>query len=216
MAIRFDAVTEDAQGLPVVSWVEDRNRFAPGGISPARVACFIRPDEKTGVLQFVRVGSVRHGPFEEARPWQFLLSFEKSTAEQQYYTPEERVAMEILANKVKNGAGRILTTDGAQVMLANFGDERSSDPMHLNCATARPVDVALLHDRLNRAFLLRRNEFVDERCGGLFTWPADELFTPYAVPKLAKLPLWADWLANLCVVAVLALLGLAIYELLPH
>ena len=46
MAIRFDAVTEDAQGLPVVSWVEDRNRFAPGGISPARVACFIRPDEK--------------------------------------------------------------------------------------------------------------------------------------------------------------------------
>ena len=42
-------------------------------------------------------------------------------AEQQYYTPEERVAMEILANKVKNGAGRILTTDGAQVMLRFSG-----------------------------------------------------------------------------------------------
>ena len=70
MAIRIDALTHDVQGLPVVSWEEDRNLFAPDGIGPARVACYIRPDEKTGVLQFVAAGSVRHGDFEEARPWE--------------------------------------------------------------------------------------------------------------------------------------------------
>ena len=72
MAIRLDAKAEDAQGLPVVSWEEDRNLFAPGGATPARVSCFIRPDEN-GVLQFVSIGPVRHGETEEARPWEKLV-----------------------------------------------------------------------------------------------------------------------------------------------
>ena len=67
MAIRFDKVTEDEQKLPVVSWEEDRNIFAPAGFGPARVACFIRPDKESGRLMFVAAGSVRHGDFEEAR-----------------------------------------------------------------------------------------------------------------------------------------------------
>ena len=48
MAIRFDTITMDDQNLPVVSWEEDRNIFAPEGIGPARVACFIRPDKESG------------------------------------------------------------------------------------------------------------------------------------------------------------------------
>jgi hypothetical protein len=68
MAIRLDKERTDAQGLPVVTWEEDRNLFAPGGISPARVACFIQPDAETGVMQFVSAGLVRHGEFVEARP----------------------------------------------------------------------------------------------------------------------------------------------------
>ena len=47
MAIRFDTVTMDEQKLPVVCWEEDRNIFAPEGIGPARVACFIRPDKES-------------------------------------------------------------------------------------------------------------------------------------------------------------------------
>src|SRR5215470_7207098 len=117
MAIRLDVkTTKDAQDLPVVSWEEDRNRFAPGGISPARVACFIRPDAN-GVLQFVSVGWVRHGEFEEARPWEALVSFEVKTAEQLYHAGE-RVLVGVLAGK--SSAARLLAHDGAQVILANF------------------------------------------------------------------------------------------------
>ena len=57
MAIRFDTVTMDEQKLPVVCWEEDRNIFAPEGIGPARVACFIRPDKESGELMFVAAGS---------------------------------------------------------------------------------------------------------------------------------------------------------------
>jgi hypothetical protein len=41
------------------------------------------------------------------------------------------------------------------VMLANFADERPSVPMHLNCAESAPAEVALLHDRLHREFILK-------------------------------------------------------------
>ena len=126
MAIRIDALTHDVQGLPVVSWEEDRNLFAPDGIGPARVACYIRPDEKTGVLQFVAAGSVRHGDFEEARPWEVLHSFERSAAEQNYHVPAERALIDMVASKSKSGLGRLLATDAAHVLLANFSDERRS------------------------------------------------------------------------------------------
>ena len=69
MGIWLDRELVDDQGFPVVTWEEDRNLMAPGGIGRVRVSCFIRPDAE-GVLQFVAVGSVRHGAFEEARPWE--------------------------------------------------------------------------------------------------------------------------------------------------
>jgi hypothetical protein len=112
MAIRLDAEAVDEQGFPVVTWEEDRNIFAPDGHARARVACFIRPDS-AGVLQFVSVGSVRHGEFEEARPWDKLRSFERSTAEQLYHSAADRAAKESLASRSKSGVTRALMGDGA-------------------------------------------------------------------------------------------------------
>jgi hypothetical protein len=179
MAIRLDPGAVDAQGLPVVSWEEDRNLFAPGGAAPARVACFIRPDEH-GVLQFVSVGAARHGAFEEARPWEKLVSFGVDKADQHYYSAGDRGLLGILAGKSKSGVGRLLATDGAFVILANFADERRSVPMHLNCADCSPVEAAMLHDRLRLEFLDRRLDLVADQCGGEFAWPEDRPFVAHS------------------------------------
>jgi len=210
MAIRFDAVTMDEQKLPVVSWEEDRNIFAPEGIGPARVACFIRPDKESGELMFVAAGSVRHGAFEEARPWELLHSFEPTVADQHYRSAHERVILDTVGRK--NSLTRIVLTDGAHVMLATFDDERASVGMHINCASASPVDVALLHDRLRREFMDKRHHYVTGCCEGAFVWPKDKpAFIPFVLPKPAKLPAWADWLANALVAGILALFGFGFY-----
>lgn len=213
MAIRLEPWESDDQGLPVVSWEEDRNLFAPDGIGPARVACFIRPDAKTGVLHFVAAGSVRQGAFEEARPWEFLHSFERGTAEQHYYPPSGRALINTLAGKSKSGLGRLLATDGAQVLLANFADERRSVPMHLNCAEASPGEIALLHDRLRREFIDRRGDIVHEICCGEFVWQPGKAFKPFAPPEPAAVPRWAEWLVNASIAALLTLLGFGFYAL---
>ncbi|MFZ1110283.1 MAG: hypothetical protein WAN43_18285 [Rhodomicrobium sp.] len=197
-----------------MSWEEDRNLFAPEGLGPARVACFIRPDEKTGVLQFVAAGSVRHGSFEEARPWERLHSFERSTAEHHYYEPGERALIDTVANKSKSGLGRLLATDGAHVLLANFSDERRSVPMHLNCAEASPVEVSLLHDRLRREFIDRRGDFVREHCGGEFVWPKDKPFAVWNAPAPAVIPRWKARMVDLSIAIGLGLIGWGLYEYL--
>jgi hypothetical protein len=213
MAIRLDAKAVDAQGLPVVTWEEDRNLFAPGGVSPARVACFIRPDNN-GVLQFVSAGLVRHGEFEEARPWEALAGFEVSSADKHYRSPAERAVLDTLGNKSKSGVGRLLATDGASVILANFADERRSLPMHLNCADCTPVEAAMLHDRLRLEFLDRRKDLIDERCDGEFVWPKDRPFNAFKPQVAQALP---RWMVRLFDTAIVLLLGLAVwglYELL--
>jgi len=178
MAIRLDPEALAAQGLPVLTWQEDRNLFAPEGPGPARVACFIRPDAETGVPQFVASGSVRHG------------SFEKATADQLYYAASERAALDLLASKSKSGAGRLLAADGALVMLANFADARASVATHLNCADATLTDMALLHDRLHREFIGKRLHLVNELCGGEFVWPKDKPFIAYKPRAPAVIPRW--------------------------
>ncbi|MGB8738271.1 MAG: hypothetical protein WCD20_19490 [Rhodomicrobium sp.] len=213
MAIKLDAQQGvDAQGLPVVTWEEDRNLFAPEGAGPARVACFIRPDEKTGVLQFVSAGSVRHGAFEEARPWELLKSFQSGTADQLYYAASDRAALDLLAGKSKSGAGQLLAKDGAQVMLANFADERASLPMHLNCADASPVEVALLHDRLHREFIAKRPLLLDGICGGEYIWPKDKPFIAYEAPAPAAIPRWKARLVDLSIAAMLMLIAWGLYQ----
>ncbi len=210
MGIRFDTITEDEQKLPVVSWEEDRNIFAPEGIGPARVACFIRPDQESGELMFVAAGSVRHGEFEEARPWELLHSFEQTVADQIYPSAHERVILDTLGRK--NSMTRIVLTDGAHVMLANFADERTSVGMHINCASASPVEVALLHDRLRREFIDKRHHYVTDCCDGAFIWPEDKpAFKSFSLPEPVKLPAWADWLANAVVAGILALSGFGFY-----
>lgn len=148
-------------------------------MTPARVSCFIRPD-KDGVLQFVSVGLVRHGEFEEARPWEALAGFEVSTADRHYYSAGHRALFDALANKSKSGDGRLLTTDGAFVILANFGDERRSMPMHLNCADCAPVEAATLQDRLQFEFIERQRDLIAKRCDGDYVWPKDKPFVAHS------------------------------------
>ncbi|MGO9172231.1 MAG: hypothetical protein ACLP7P_09730 [Rhodomicrobium sp.] len=211
MAIRLDKERTDEQGLPVVTWEEDRNLFAPGGLSPARVACFIRPNDK-GELQFVSVGSVRHGEFEEARPWEKLVSFGMGTADQHYRSAGERALLDMLAGKSKRGVGRVLATDGAHVVLAHFADDRPSIAMHLNCAEASPVEVALLHDRLSREFVRRRDAEFRQIYGRDMIWPKDgPSFKAYTPPALASVPWWMNRLADITVIAVLGLMGWGFY-----
>jgi hypothetical protein len=214
MTIKFDPKVADAQGLPVVSWKEDRNLFAPGGAGPARVACFIRPDE-LGVLQFVSVG-VRHGAFEEARPWETLAGFEVSSADKLYPSASERALLDMLGNKSKSGVGRVLMTDGAIVILANFGDERRSVAMHLNRASCTPVEAARLHDRLRLEFLDRRHVLVSDRCKGDYAWPKDLPFESHKPIVAASLPWWLRRLGDVIVLIILGLVGAAFYLLLAR
>ncbi len=212
MPIKLDPAASDDQGLPVVGWEEDRNLFSPDGLSRARVTCFIRPDA-AGVLQFVSVGPVRHGAFEEARPWENLVSFAVERAEQLYQSSTDRVLLDVLASKSKSGAGRLLTTDGAFVLLANFADERRSVPMHLNCADCTPVEAAVLHDRLRLEFIDRRWDLVADKCGGEFVWPKDEPFTAYTPPAPVSVPGWVVRLGDVVMVAVLGLIAGGLYLL---
>ena len=213
MAIRLDPNSPDAQGFPVVTWEEDRNLFAPGGVSPARVACFIRPDEN-GVLQFVSVGLVRHGETEEARPWQRLVSFEIKRADELYHSAKNRVLLDVLASKSKSGAGRVLATDGAYVILASFGDERRSMPMHLNCADCAYVEAGTVHDRLNHEFLDRRNDLIAARCDGNYVWPKDKPFDAFTPQVTPRLPGWKARLVDTAIVVVLGLIAAGLYVLL--
>ncbi len=214
MAIRLDPESTDVQGLPVVTWEEDRNLFAPEGFGPARVACFLRPNEK-GDLQFVAVGSVRHGEYEEARAWEKLVSFGTGTADQHYRSAGERALIETLASKSKSGMGRLLATDGAHVVLAHFADERPSIAMHLNCAEASPVEVALLHDRLSREFIGKRRDLVYAICDGEFRWPEGK--PPFAAfmapaPTPATASRWLLRVIDLSIAAGLGLIGWLVYE----
>ena len=212
MGIRLDPEQADAQGLPVVTWEEDRNLFAPEGSGPARVACFIRPDAETGVLQFVASGSVRHGQFEEARPWEALKSFEKASGDQLYFAASDRAALDLIASKSKSGAGRLLAADGAFVMLANFADGHASIATHLNCADATLTDMALLHDRLQREFIGMRLHLVNERCGGEFVWPKDRPFIAFQPPAPAVVPRWKARVVDLSIAAMLAVIAWGFYE----
>ena len=206
-------VVADEQGFPVVTWEEDRNLMAPGGIGRVRVACFIRPDAD-GVLQFVAVGSVRHGAFVEARPWESLVSFKVDTADQHYYAASDRAMLEMLANKSKSGLGRWIITDGAHVMLASFADKNASVPMHLNCADCAPVEATLLHDRLHQEFIVKRRHLVNAICGGEYKWLKDKLFKAYEPTPQATVPRWMVRAIDASIAAGLGVIGFGLYWLL--
>ena len=214
MGIRLAAEAVDAQGLPVVTWEEDRNLFAPGGFGRARVTCFIRPDVN-GVLQFVSVGPVRHGAHEEARPWEALVSFSVSRADQHYYSASEKALIEVVASRGKSGAGRLVATDGAHVIEASFRDDRPGVSMHLNCAEARLADVAIVHDRLSRDFVTRKTEFLHRLGLAEFRWPDSKPpFVAYQPPAPVAISPWIRHLADLATVAVIVAIAWALYWVL--
>jgi hypothetical protein len=48
--------------------------------------------------------------------------------------------------------------------------------IHLNYGECAPVEMAILHDRLEREFIRRRHTLLDERCDGELVWPKDQPF----------------------------------------
>lgn len=214
MGIKFDQVTMDAQGFPVVAWEEDRNAFAPEGFGRAHVACFIRPDAQ-GVLQFVSVGAVRHGDYEEARRWSNLSAFTRDTAERLYAEPAKRALINALTNKSKSEAARVLFTDGAEVMLAKFADDRPGVPMHLNCAECTTAEMAILLDRLHREFILRRDALVHQKCAGEYRWSKRKPpFLPYRPPARPSVSRTLVRVVDLAIIGVLGLIGWGLYWLI--
>jgi len=211
MAIKIDVIDKDAQGLPVVSWIEDRNHFAPSVGGRERVTCFIRPDD-TGELQFVAVGKVRHGEDEETRPWRKLNGFSYAPACNVYRTAQEAAIVRALGDKYK--AAGVALTDGAHVMIAHCeGHEGFEPPLHLNCADASDADTRKLFAILTREFTGRQREEVLNKaaCQGEYVWPKGVAFNAHTPAKLDPPPAWIEPLANLAVVAFFALLGFGFY-----
>lgn len=164
--IRDLQVSKDAAGFPIVAWTEARNLVSPEAMRRARVECRIMKDATTGVLLFVARGTVRHGLFEEGRPWDRLNGFSQPTADQLYYTKKQLELRQHFASK--SVGAKLAMSDNAHVLLAEFRDDSA---LHINCADAPPVDIERLHVALTREFILRRDELVGEICRGLYEWP---------------------------------------------
>jgi hypothetical protein len=167
--IRDLDLSKDAAGFPIVAWTEDRNLASPESMTRARVECRIMKDAKTGILLFVARGTVRHGSFEEGKPWERLHGFSKHSADELYYT---RKQLEYRHHATSKSAGaKLALSDGAQVILAEFIDDTA---LHVNCADASPVDIDRLHVALTREFLIYKHELVGKICRVAFEWPRDD------------------------------------------
>ena len=215
MGIRLDPEQADAQGLPVVTWEEDRNQFAPEGPGPARVACFIRPDTETGVLQFVAAGSVRHGSFEEARPWEALKSFEKGIGGPALpFGLGSRCARSAREQKQKrrgppSGNGR--RACHARQLHRRARKRRDAFELrrrdfHGYRAVARSV-AAGIH---RQAPASHRTSYATANISGRRT----NLLLAFQPPAPAVVPRWKARLVDLSIAVVLALIGWGFYEFL--
>jgi hypothetical protein len=162
-------VGKDAAGFPVVSWFEDRNIASPEAMRRARVECRIMKDAATGVLLFVARGTVRHGTFEEGKPWERLRGFSNHSADGLYYTKGQLEARQHLGSK--SIGGRMVLSDSAQVLLAEFEDDTA---LHVNCATASPVDVENLHVALTREFVGNRHILIGSLGQNGYRWPVND------------------------------------------
>jgi hypothetical protein len=167
--IRDFEVTKDEAGFPIVRWTERRNRSSPEATSQAMVECRVMKEAQTGELLFVARGSVRHGLFEEGRPWERLNGFRHEQAEALYYTREQ---LQIRQHVTKKGIAQFVLSDGANVILGEFGE--ATPPLHINCAEGSPVDINRLHLALIREFITRKEEFVSKICRDPFLWPKDD------------------------------------------
>jgi hypothetical protein len=211
MSIRIDeTIRKDAQGFPVVSWIEDRNMFASGALE--KVTCVIRPNRE-GVLEFVAFGKVRFGDEEEALPWDQLEGFDVSEGEALYRTPEWAALIKAATEKSRIAAA--LLRDGAAVIMARFKPRAESQPhyMHLNCASATLAEVHHLVARLDREFIGQRRRLVADRDCEDFVWQeaSNGKFVAYVPVPLARLPWYLAALANASVLAILTACVFAFY-----
>ncbi len=213
MAIRFRKIGVDDQNLPVVSWVEKRNSFAPGRGGREIVSCFVRPDEKSGELQFVAVGTVRHGQPVESRPWRKLTDFRMARAEDLYTSPQDKALKEEVGRKYP--AARVLLTDGAHAIVAVCEEPGGKEtPMHLNCADAPAAQAHELLTVLQREFFDQRGEALQRaKLRGEYVWPKDRPFVAYTPDKLEPLPWWYPLVEYGPAVFVVALVGGGLYWL---
>jgi hypothetical protein len=74
--------------------------------------------------------------------------------------------------------------------------------------------MAILHDRLHREFIAKRDDLVHTACHGEYVWPKDKRFVAYELPAPISLPSWANWAANALAVMIFGLCGFALYWLL--
>jgi hypothetical protein len=205
--IRDLDVSRDAAGFPIVAWTEDRNLSSPEAMKRARVECRIMKDSHSGVLLFVARGTVRHGAFEEGRPWERLRGFSTQAAERLYYTKRELELRQHLGSK--SVGAKVALSDSAQVLLAEFFDQT---PLHINCADAPQVDLDRLHLALRSEFISRQHELVGSLCQEAFYWPMEDdrvpIFhpTPPAGPRERRSRVLGEavgWIVALAVVAAL-------------
>ncbi len=167
--IRDLEVSTDPAGFPIVAWRESRNLASPEAMTRARVECRIMKDATTGVLFFVARGTVRHGSFEEGKPWDRLNGFSQPTADQLYYTKKQLDFRHHLA--AKSVGAKLAMSDSAHVLLAEFRDDTA---LHINCADAPPVEIDRLRVALTREFVIRRDELVGDLCRVAYEWPISD------------------------------------------
>jgi hypothetical protein len=167
--IRDLQVSYDAAGFPIVAWTEDRNLASPEAMRRARVECRIMKDKDTGVLLFVARGTVRHGSFEEGKPWERLRAFSTHAADGLYYTKTQLELRQHIANK---GVGaKLALSDSAHVIFAEFLDDTA---LHINCADATPVEIDRLHMVLTREFVGNQPQLVGNICRVAYVWPVGD------------------------------------------
>lgn len=158
-------------------------------------------------MLFVARGSVRHGSFEEGKPWERLRGFSKHHAEGLYYTREQ---LELRQNVAKKGIAKLAVSDSANVILGEFVEDT---PLHINCADASPVDIERLHVALTREFISSQHETVSALCRVPFHWPkGDDRVMSYdpgrAGWKQSQTPKGlAEALGWIIAVAIIATLG---------
>ncbi|MBS0242719.1 MAG: hypothetical protein JSS20_11125 [Proteobacteria bacterium] len=179
-------VGADDAGFPVVRWTEIRNdAFGNGG--RVRIECRIVKAPNTGQLLFAARGPVRHGTFEETRPWEALRGFSVKRAEELYPTSAQRLFARQLSGK--SVLSNMLFGYQEQVLLAEFaGDVR----LHLNAVDASQVELERLHLVLTQAFVTRQRELVMRLCEEAYRWPPeDKRVETFEAGRQADLP--ARW-----------------------
>ncbi len=154
----------DEWGFPRAAWVEDRKS------SQQYVYCFIT-EGQNGTLLFASSGGLLPDLIYRQRPWEKLIAFKPVPAVELYFSGFDRRVQQEFANR--HALLRILVPNDAIVMTAEFADDHSSIPMHLNYGKGTGIEIAELHNMLQRRFINQRQHIIDSICHGEFKLPQD-------------------------------------------